>query len=477
MIIVSNRVSEKASVGLFFIMVASWGILMYYILVPWLLGYTLPKNSFDISALTWVFVICSLIGSSLWFFVQASFLLVGDKAIKYQRNALMNTKWQMCSKPFVSIIIPAKNEEAVIKRTISSCLAQTYNNIEVLVLCHNCSDSTYLASSQLNDKRVRSFDYKTKEAGKGIALDFGVEKSRGEYIVVLDSDGTLNSDFIMTALPLFDSFDIAAVQGKLLPNNRHHNIVTELLSLEGDLFSIPYMAVKSMLDRRTSLGGTGYLIRKDILRTVGGFKNSLIDDFELSFRLFRNKYRIVFAPLSVSHDEKPPEIALMLKQRSRWVKGHFDLLKKRVPESSDIMGNIYWLNPVFMLCGLSATTIVSFGMLYYFLFGTMPYRFSFIPIQVWIGMTIVSYFLQLAILVKQQGRNGLRHAGHLALATPFSQYWYVTLMKAFFVKSWANTKTTHGFFSSKDLARFTEEQNDAYNEDISEPQYVEKLQE
>jgi cellulose synthase/poly-beta-1,6-N-acetylglucosamine synthase-like glycosyltransferase len=474
MIMIANRISDKVSISVFFVMATLWGIMIYYTLEPRLLGYDiLTDNRVDISPLTWVFVILSLVGSSLWFFVQVGFLLVGDKVINNQNRALMNKRCDW-SQPLVSIIIPAKNEEAVIKRTIASCLSQTYMNIEIVLVCHNCTDGTYSAATQLYDKRVRSFDYRTKEAGKGIALDFGVEQSRGKYILVLDSDGTLNSDFITTALPLFDSANIAAVQGKLLPNNRHHNIITELLSLEGDLFSIPYMTVKSFLDKRTSLGGTGYLIRKDILQTVGGFRNSLIDDFELSFRLFRNKYRIVFAPLSISHDERPPEIGLMLKQRSRWVKGHLDLLTRRVAEPSDIMGNIYWLNPIFMLCGLLGVAIVSFGILFYTVFDFIPYKFSFVPIQIWIGMTIVSYFLQLAILMKQQGLNGIRHVGHLVLAPPFSQYWYVTLMKACFVKSWADTKTAHGFFTSKDLARLTEEQNEAYNRNLSEPQYVEK---
>ena len=111
----------------------------------------------------------------------------------------------------------------------------------------------------------------------------------------------------------------------------------------------------------------------------------------------------------------------MIRQRSRWVKGHIDLLRERVPELSDIMGNIYWLNPILMLCGLSSITIVSFGIFCYLLFGTMPYKYSIVPILIWIGMTVVSYFLQLAVLIKQQKREGLRHAGHLAISAPFSQ--------------------------------------------------------
>jgi cellulose synthase/poly-beta-1,6-N-acetylglucosamine synthase-like glycosyltransferase len=456
-----SRISTKVWTSLFFLMAAIWGIMIYYTVVPWVLGYALPANkSIDVSVLTWVFVGLSLVSTIHWFFVQIGFMVIGNRAIDYQRRAIIRSSLDWTRpKPLVSIIIPARNEEAVITRTVSSCLLQTYKNIEVLVICHNCTDRTYATLAQLTDDRVRAFDFKTKKAGKGLALDFAVENAQGDYVLVLDSDGTLNRDFVTTALPLFDSPNIAAVQGKLLPNNRHHNTITELLSLEGDLYSIPHMTMKSILDKRTSLGGTGYIIRKDILQTVGGFKNSLIDDFELSFRLFRHRYRIAFAPLSVSHDERPPELGVMIRQRSRWVKGHVDLVRERVPESSDIMGNIYWLNPVLMLCGLSAIAIVSFGIFYYLLFGTMPYKYSTVPILIWIGMTVVSYFLQLAILIKHQKLEGLRHAGHLAISPPFSQYWYVTLIKAFFVKSWASTKTTHGYFTSKDMVRLAEEQH------------------
>lgn len=440
-------------------MVIVWAGMIYYTIVPWLIGYTLPVNGdMDISALTWIFVSLSMVSTALWFFMQIGFLVIGDRMIRYQQRAIANSRANPGGpRPLVSIVIPARNEEAVIRRTISTCLAQTYRNIEVLAICHNCTDNTYAIASQSGDERVRAFDFKTKQAGKGLALDFAAEQANGQYILVLDSDGILSRDFIETALPLFDSPNIAAVQGKLLSSNRNYNIITKILALEIDLYSIPFMTVKSLIDRRTPLGGTGYIIRKDILQAVGGFGNSLIDDFELSFRLFRNKYRIAFAPLSVEYDEKPPELALMIRQRSRWVKGHIDLLKERVAEPTDIAGNIYWLNPVLMIGGLLAISIVSFGVAYYIAFGTMPYKFSFIPIKIWLGMTALNYFMQLAILVKQNGIGALKQAGNLLIMPPFSQYWYVTLIKAFFVKSWANTKTTHGFYRQREAIRIARE--------------------
>jgi cellulose synthase/poly-beta-1,6-N-acetylglucosamine synthase-like glycosyltransferase len=439
-------------VGIFFLLASVWGLMIYFTIVPWALGYALPVNSkIDISLITWSFVIFSLASSSLWFFMQIGFILIGNKMTRNQQKLISMTK-NSVYHPLVSIIIPARNEEAVIRRTISSALAQSYTNVEVLVICHNCTDNTYSVASKIADKRVRAFDFRTEQAGKGIALDYGANNSNGKYLLVLDSDGILKKDFIETALPLFDRPNVAAVQGKLLSSNRNYNTITKLLALEGDLFSIPFMTVKSLLDRRTPLGGTGYIVRNDILQSVGGFGNALIDDFELSFRLFRNKFRIQFAPLSIEYDEKPPELPLMMRQRSRWVKGHMDLLRHRVAETTDIVGNIYWLNPVLMIGGFAAMCIVAFGLMNYLTFGHVPYKFSFVPIKIWIVMTVAGYFLQLAVLIKQDGWKGFKKAGSLALMPAFSVYWYAVLIKAFFVKSWASTKTTHGFHHDREIA-------------------------
>ena len=47
--------------------------------------------------------------------------------------------------------------------------------------------------------------------------------------------------------------------------------------------------------------------------------------------------------------------------------------------------------------------------------------------------------------MKQDGRKGLRKAGILALMPAFSVYWYVVLIKSFFVKSWASDKDNTRF--------------------------------
>ena len=77
-----------------------------------------------------------------------------------------------------SIIIPSKNEESVIRRTVEECLKQSYQNLEIIVVCHKCTDRTFEEAS-VKDNRVKVYDFKTKEVGKGFALNYGDTKAEG----------------------------------------------------------------------------------------------------------------------------------------------------------------------------------------------------------------------------------------------------------------------------------------------------------
>jgi cellulose synthase/poly-beta-1,6-N-acetylglucosamine synthase-like glycosyltransferase len=420
--------------------------MLYYSIVPWLMGTELPRNkNLDISFLTIPLMVINVISTLAWFSIYILYPFVRNKVINHQLMLIKskNKYGKRFHKPLVSIIIPARNEESVIRKTVINCLQQTYTNIEVLVICHNSTDKTF-EQADVDDTRVKVIELKTSQAGKGIALNFGVDHTNGEYICIIDSDGKLSKDFMENALPLFDE-GYAAVQGKITASNRGYNIITSILALEGDIFSVPFMTVRTFFDKRTPLGGTGLIIRKDILIKEGKFGNALIDDFELSFRLYRKKDRIAFAPLSVVYDEKPPSLLLMFRQRSRWVKGHIDLLRSRIAEPTDIIGHIYWLSPIFILCGLISIAIISLAVIYYMLFGYMPYSFAAVPIRVWLITMSVLYVLQVSFIAREPQIRGLKNIALAALLIPFTNYWYAVLIRAFFVKSWANTKTIHGF--------------------------------
>jgi len=436
--------ADKAWILFFFTIIALWALVLTSSIYPWINGIEILVNTeVDLLYFTLPILVFNVIYVFMLIVIFAVYLATYGSVRKYQmkmkkKAAMAGGKSDLCS-----IVIPARNEESVIKRTVLNCLQQTYENVEVIVVCHNSTDKTY-DEAKVEDSRVKVFDLRTKESGKGIALNYGVEKASGKYILVLDSDGLLTRDFIENAVPLFDD-NYAAVQGRYIPSNRNFNFVTRMLAMEGDLWSTPFMTIRSHFGRRTPLGGTGYIVRKDILTKVGMFANHLVDDYELTFRLLRSGYRIAFAPLSINYDEKPPTLTFMLRQRSRWGRGFIDLLGGRIAEGSDIIGNIYWLNPIAAIGGFVMLLIPAFAAAHYLLFDYYPYTYAYIPLNIWLVLTGVLFCLQAAVLVKEYGSRGFAYAGQIPVLIPFSHYWFVSFIKAFTVKSWANTKTTHGF--------------------------------
>jgi poly-beta-1,6-N-acetyl-D-glucosamine synthase len=441
--------ADKAWIAFFFIVIALWGLVLMSTIYPWIYGIEILVNAeVDLTYFTLPILGFNLIYVFMLIMIFVLYLTAYGKVRNYQLKMKKNISEKFSKqKELCSIVIPARNEESVIKRTVLDCLQQTYHNIEVIVVCHNCTDRTY-DEAKVNDPRVKVYDLQTKEAGKGIALNFGVEKSSGNYVMVLDSDGLLTHDFIENALPLFDG-NYCAVQGRYVPSNRNFNFVTRMLGLEGDLWSTPYMTIRTYLGHRCPLGGTGYIIRKDILIKVGMFANHLVDDYELSFRLLRKGYRIAFAPLSINYDEKPPTLDFMLRQRARWAKGFIDLLGYRIADRSDIIGHIFWLNPIAAVTGFIMLMVPAFAALHYLIYDYYPYTYAYIPLTTWLMVIGALFTLQATVLVKEYGWRGFVYAVQIPLFLPFSHYWFVSFIRAFTVKSWASTKTTHGFMKEK----------------------------
>ncbi|HXG06659.1 MAG TPA: glycosyltransferase family 2 protein [Nitrososphaera sp.] len=437
--------SDKIWISFFFIIIALWALVLTATLYPYVYGTEILVNTeVDLTYFTLPILGFNLIYVFMLILIFALYIVTYGRVRRYQLRMKENASQKFRTQSEIcSIIIPARNEESVIKRTVLNCLQQTYQNIEVIVVAHNCSDRTF-EEAKVEDPRVKVFRLDTKEAGKGIALNYAVAKSSGNYILVLDSDGLLTRDFIENALPLFDD-NYAAVQGRYIASNRNYNFVTRMLALEGDLWSTPFMTMRSHFGRRTPLGGTGYIVRKDILTNVGMFANHLVDDYELTFRLLRKGYRIAFAPLSINYDEKPPTLSFMFRQRARWGKGFIDLLGMRVAEGPDIIGHIYWLNPLAAICGLVMLMVPAFAAIHYLIYDYYPYIYTYIPLSIWFVLTGVLFALQTVVLLRQYGRRGLVYSAQIPALTPFSHYWFVSFLKAFTIKSWANTKTMHGF--------------------------------
>ncbi len=98
------------------------------------------------------------------------------------------------TKPLISIIVPAYNIEAYVKKTLDSIFAQTYENIEVVAVNDGSKDGTgaILDAYAVNETRLHIIH--KENAGVNKARIDGIKAANGEYIGFVDGDDLTDSD-------------------------------------------------------------------------------------------------------------------------------------------------------------------------------------------------------------------------------------------------------------------------------------------
>lgn len=94
------------------------------------------------------------------------------------------------TKPKVSIIIPAFNTSRYLKKTILSCINQTYKNIEIIIIDDKSTDDSLKIIQSFSDTRIKLIK-NPKNLGTFLARKEGIKVACGEYIIFLDSDDYL----------------------------------------------------------------------------------------------------------------------------------------------------------------------------------------------------------------------------------------------------------------------------------------------
>ena len=89
--------------------------------------------------------------------------------------------------PLVSTVIPTRNRPELVTRAVRSALAQSYRNLEVIVVIDGPDECTSMALAQIDDPRLRLIALAESKGGAS-ARNSGVEAARGEWIALLDDD-------------------------------------------------------------------------------------------------------------------------------------------------------------------------------------------------------------------------------------------------------------------------------------------------
>ena len=98
-----------------------------------------------------------------------------------------------------TILICTRNSASKIREVINSINNQSSKNdiLEIIVVDYNSIDNTLeIAAKELFKLNIANYSYSINKSGKSAALEFGLDKAKGDYALILDDDNILFPDFI-----------------------------------------------------------------------------------------------------------------------------------------------------------------------------------------------------------------------------------------------------------------------------------------
>lgn len=303
----------------------------------------------------WAIYILSLYFAVFWFLVL---MFKG-----FGHNQPKITKY-----PFVTIAIPAYNEERNLKSTVDNLLKLNYpkEKYEVIIVNDGSRDRTSQVAKQLI-RNHHGFDIRLIEQennGKGSAINRALKIAKGEFFIVLDADSYPEKDALVNILPHFENSDVAVV----LPAMKvwePKNLIQKIQRSEY-IVNMFYKRIMSNLNCVPVIPGPFSVYRTKILRDVGGFENrNLTEDLEITLRLHSKHHRIVQLLSPVVYTKAPETPKALYKQRNRWFKGTvLNVLRYRWMAFNKQYGDYGMIQiPMTLIAGLLALGL--FGMFLY----------------------------------------------------------------------------------------------------------------
>lgn len=239
-------------------------------------------------------------------------------------------------RPLVSVVIPAWNEEVGIISTIRSVLANDYEPLEIVVVNDGSTDGTdrlvreFMAKySKMYAYARKSLTYYYKEnGGKGKALNYAIERAKGEIIVTVDADSIADSHMIKNLVRYFADETVDAVVGNVKVAGKIGFL--NLLQRLEYLFGFYHKRAHSVLGAEYIYGGACAAFRKSTtFDKIGLFDDtSITEDIEMSMRTRYYGQTAVYADDAICYTEGASSVLGLVKQRLRWKKGRFDAFRR-----------------------------------------------------------------------------------------------------------------------------------------------------
>lgn len=242
--------------------------------------------------------------------------------------------------PFISIFIPAHNEENTIEATVRSvCKSEYYkneeDNFEVIVINDGSTDSTgeILANlkGDLPQLKIVTRHPPRSGKGKGFVLNDALTLSRGEIIGVFDADTQIKTDYLMTIVQYLNG-DIDGVQSRVKMFNIDENYLARMQHIEFASFGNTLTA-KDNLGSTGFLGGNGQFVKKESIINCGRWDGfAVTEDLNLAIKIMLEGGKIRYCGECAVYQEAVTSWKAFFRQRIRWAIGNFETLFVYLPQ-------------------------------------------------------------------------------------------------------------------------------------------------
>ncbi|WP_438341210.1 glycosyltransferase family 2 protein [Lactiplantibacillus plantarum] len=235
-------------------------------------------------------------------------------------------------QPFITIMIPAHNEEVMIEHTINYLMNNlNYEKYEVVVTDDGSTDETPAILERLQNvyDNLRVVTIK-KNQGKAHAFNVGVGFARGEFILSNDADSIPEPDALWKYMSYFmgeEHANTAAVTANMDVQNRS-TIIAKSQTVEfSSIVGVIKRSQVSALGNMYAYSGANTMYRRDALIDVGLFRQDrATEDISIAWDHQLNGWTTVFSPDILFYMNVPENLDALYHQRKRWAKGGTEVL-------------------------------------------------------------------------------------------------------------------------------------------------------
>lgn len=197
----------------------------------------------------------------------------------------------------VSIIVPCYKQAVYLPETLNSVLSQTYTLWECIIVDDGSPDNTKEVALEYVNKDSR-FKYVFKgNGGLASARNFGLKVAEGEFVLPLDSDDIIASDYLEEAIRVFEE----------IPQTKLVYCWGVLFGYRTGPWDVYYKDYKSLL-RDNSIFCSAVFRREDAL-SAGGYDEQMLygyEDWEFLIRFLDDDSRVYQIPRPLFHYRTKP---------------------------------------------------------------------------------------------------------------------------------------------------------------------------